>query len=126
MVREYAMNTTGMAAEWMAEMDRVGHAIPGTLPLTEHPLGRCVVTSFAGDRGGIYTAQYEYESANGGFLPRLRRLTCDMPPVTPQADSFRLGDKARLFMMDQFGPSAALEAEQRRKEWAEIAAQEAA
>ena len=42
-----------------------------------------------------------------------------MPPATPQMASLS-NPNGRLPMMDQWGFSAALEAEQRQKEWAEV------
>lgn len=66
----------------------------------------------------MYTLRYRYERRGAEWWAVLESAQEVMPPITPQANP--LNDNSRLPMMDRYGFSATLEAEQRRKEWAEI------
>lgn len=123
LVREYAMNTTGMSREWIADSDGVWQKLPSELPITK-PMGCAFIEqAYESARGGIYLVSYELTLRDTGeFIGRLKDMTCLMPPRPPQILGY--GDDVRLPMMDKYGFSAALEAEQRVREWAEIAAQE--
>lgn len=52
------------------------------------------------------------------LVGRLSAIRCLMPPLTPEANPLERGDDARLPMMADGAFCAALEAEQRRTEWA--------
>jgi hypothetical protein len=78
-----------------------------------------VLAPFAAANGGMFDALYVFQERrdNGKWLYRLHRVEESMPPLPPQLQGF--SDDRRLPMMDAFGFSAALEAEQRKREWAE-------
>ena len=75
--------------------------------------------AFDAVNGGMFIAEYRYAEKrhNGTALYHLVRVEEIMPPRPPQIHGF--GDDVRLPMMDRGGFSAHLEAEQRKKEWAE-------
>ena len=75
--------------------------------------------AFDAVNGGMFIAEYRYaeKRANGTAIYYLVRVEEIMPPRPPQIQGF--GDDVRLPMMEQGGFSAHLEAEQRKKEWAE-------
>lgn len=74
--------------------------------------------AFPGD--AMYALTFSIVGREGDvFIARRSRIRAIMPPITPQADALRNPD-ARLPMMDDYGFSAALEAKQRRTEWAEL------
>src|SRR3990167_2992169 len=118
-MREYAMNTTGMADEWRDDAEDIASSVPDVLPVVGMPVGRGIRPAFESRLGGIYVAEYDYELDGDEWVARLKRVTCDMPPRPPQIRSF--DENVRVPMCDKRGFSAAREAEQRRKEWAEVA-----
>jgi hypothetical protein len=68
---------------------------------------------------GLAEARYTFESrANDGlYIYRLQEVVEFLPPLPPQLRGF--GDDIRLPMMENGAFSVHLEAERRRKEWAE-------
>ena len=75
--------------------------------------------AFDAANGGMFIAEYRYteQRDNGTAIYYLVRVEEIMPPRLPQIQG--RGDDVRLPMMDRGGLSAHLEAEQRKKEWAE-------
>lgn len=73
--------------------------------------------------GALYNAYYRYERRGHEWWAVLTRIEEIMPPATPQTR--RLDDQARCHMMAQDGSlDFEAEAAQRRKEWADLNAQE--
>lgn len=75
--------------------------------------------------GGMASAIYRYHErreSSGKWLWRLDRIDEWMPPLPPQLRT--RDDSRRLPMMDESGYSATLEAEQRKREWAEWESQQ--
>ena len=83
-------------------------------------VGASLVRSYDCANGGAFTARYQYAERrnNGNWIYRLARVEELMPPRPPQIQGYR--DDRRLPMMDKWGYSASLEAEQRKREWAEV------
>jgi hypothetical protein len=111
--REYAMNTTGMAAAWRAEADEVATRAPDAVAAA---LGVGAVLPLVGRMGGLYNAEYTRTGVEP--VAYLKRVRCLLPPVTPQMGLAR-GDAARLQMPDLEDEIAV-----RLREWAEVAAAE--
>lgn len=77
-----------------------------------------MMVELANDAMYAWTFRYtKRDPDTGQLVGQLTDIRCVMPPLTPEADTMR-NAAARLPMMDEYGYSASLEAEQRRKEWA--------
>lgn len=87
-----------------------GHCIPSAR----------IIESFYTLQDGMFTAEYDVVSApeDGVVVGHLARVEEIMPPMPPQIQGF--SNDRRLPMMDRWGYSAAREADQRKREWAEV------
>lgn len=94
---------------------------PAAILAVPTAFGPTVVVPLLGPNGGMADAVYfftERRESSGKWLYRLHHIDEWMPPRPPQIQGY--GDDMRLPMMENGYFSATLEAEQRRKEWAEI------
>lgn len=80
--------------------------------------GKCIECGYETEDGAHYVTIYTYAKYGARWVAILSSITQTMPPRTPQIS--RYDDQCRLEMMEGGCFSARLEAEQRRKEWAEI------
>lgn len=82
-------------------------------------LGVSLVAPYEATNGGGFHAIYRFHErrSNDCWIYELARVEELMPPTPPQIQGF--GNDVRLPMMDRGGFSAHLEAEQRKREWAE-------
>jgi hypothetical protein len=95
------------------------------VPLTR-AFGHCIpsariVVPYEAKNGGSFNAHYDVTSAHDAPIVcgELASVEEVMPPRPPQIQGF--SDDRRLPMMDRWGYSAAREADQRKREWAEVA-----
>jgi hypothetical protein len=123
LTEEYATNTTGMASAWLTDSRVAFEAMPRRIELRGRPIAAVAAQAFETAMGGIYVGLYDIQREGDEWVGVLRRSECQMPPRTPQISTF--DDSARMPMMDEWGFSASLEAEQRKREWAEVLKTEA-
>ena len=84
----------------------------------DKPAGTHAVMGYDTADGAMYSASYRYECRGVEWWAVLESVEELMPPRTPQISSYT--DADRVPMMDKWGYSAVLEAEQRKREWAEV------
>lgn len=99
-----------------------GHYDPPVLINRQKASGAMAEMTLVDCDGGIASAVYryiEYQTSSNTWLLKLDHIDEWMPPLAPPQRALLYTDNARLPMMDEYGYNVTLEAEQRRREWAE-------